>query len=118
MVDRTDAEFEELAARLVDPATTLPAPKNVSSGPVAAAAGRKFLIAEYGSKEELDVALRTSGRPRLGQVPKGASPAVRGRVPAADRAAFDQLIAATGKNESELVREAVHLLFEQYKIAS
>ncbi|MFJ8896655.1 hypothetical protein ACIRCZ_18880 [Leifsonia sp. NPDC102414] len=114
----TDAEYEALAARLTDPDTELPAPHNVLGGRVAEAAGRKFMLSEYGSQEALDAALRTAGRPRLESTPKGASPTVRGRIAEADRAAFDQLIEQTGKKESELVREAVHLLLEQHELAS
>lgn len=118
MAEKTDAEFEALAARLTDPAVALPAPANVLSGAAAEAAGRDFLLSEYGSQESLDDALRSAGRPRLGERPKGASPTVRGRIAEADRAAFDRLIEQTGKKESELVREAVHLLLEQHKLAS
>jgi hypothetical protein len=118
MAEKTDAEFEALAARLTDPAFELPAPANVSTGASAAAAGREFLLSEYGSREELDSALHPAGRPRLGEKPRGASPTVRGRIAEADRAAFDQLMQQTGKKESELVREAVHLLLEQRKLAS
>lgn len=118
MTEKTDAEFEALAARLTDPTMALPAPANVSKGEDAAAKGRAFLVAEYGSPEALDAALRTAGRPRLGEKPKGASPTVRGRIAAADRVAFDQLMLQTGKRESELVREAVQLLLKQHQLAS
>lgn len=118
MAEMTDAEYEALAARLTAPEGELPAPQNVRTGDGAAAAGRDFMLREYGSPEALDAALRTAGRPRLGTKPKGASPTVRGRIAEADRAAFDELIRETGKKESELVREAVHLLLEQHKLAS
>jgi len=117
MAEEHDAEFEALAARLIDPATELPVPTHVTSGDAAAVSGRGFLLSEYGSREALDAALRPAGRPRLGATPKGASPTVRGRIAEADRAAFDQLIRQSGKKESELVREAVHLLLEQHKLA-
>ncbi|MFB2599082.1 hypothetical protein ACEXQE_14920 [Herbiconiux sp. P17] len=117
MTEKTDADFEALATRVTDPATDLPNVTNVSTGERAAAQGRAFLLSEYGSEEALDAALRKAGRPRLGASPKGASPSVRGRIAAADRAAFDELIRKTGKKESELVREAVHLLLEQHKLA-
>lgn len=118
MTDKTDADFDALATRLTDPATKAPRVANVSTGEEAAAQGRAFLVSEYGSEEALDEALRKAGRPRLGERPRGASPSVRGRIAAADRAAFDELIRTTGKKESELVREAVHLLLEQHKLAS
>ena len=117
MTDATDADFEALAARLTDPATELPAPVDVTTGVQAAAAGRAFLEAEYGSAEALDAELRRAGRPRLGENPKGASPTVRGRIPQSERAAFDSLMRQTGKRESELVREAVHLLLERHHLA-
>jgi hypothetical protein len=113
----TDAEYEALAARLTDPDYEPPPATNVLTGDAAAAAGRELMLSEYGSQEALDAALRSAGRPRLGSTPKGASPTVRGRIAEADRAAFDQLIEQTGKKESELVREAVHLLLERHKLA-
>lgn len=118
MAEMTDKDYEELAARLTDPSVELPKPQNVLTGDAAAAHGREFMLREYGSQEALDAALRSAGRPRLGTTPKGASPTVRGRIAEADRAAFDLLIQQTGKKESELVREAVHLLLEQHKLAS
>lgn len=118
MAEMDDAAFDRLAARLTDPATPMPELTNVLTGEAAAAAGRAFLVSEYGSEEALDAVLRAAGRPRLGEQPKGPSPVVRGRIPVADRAAFDELIRETGKKESELVREAVHLLLEQHRKAS
>ena len=118
MAEMTDADYEALAARLTHPDSELPKPENVLTGDAAAAAGRDFMLREYGSQEALDAELRSAGRPRLGAKPRGASPTVRGRIAEADRAAFDQLIKQTGKKESELVREAVHLLLEQHKLAS
>ena len=118
MAETNDAEYAALAARLTDPEVELPKPQNVLTGEDAALAGREFMLREYGSPEALDAALRTAGRPRLGTKPKGASPTVRGRIAEAERAAFDELIRQTGKRESELVREAVHLLLEQHKLAS
>lgn len=118
MVDKTDADYEALAARLTDPETPLTAPRNVSTGADAEAAGRAFLVNEYGSEQALDAVLREAGRPRLGQKARGASPTVRGRIPEADRAAFDRLMKQTGKRESELVREAVHRLLVEHDLAS
>ena len=50
--------------------------------------------------------------------PKGASPTVRGRLAEADFVAFRRLEQATGKKQSELVREAVQLLLAEHKISS
>lgn len=112
MVEK-NAQFEALAARLTDPATALPAATDVATGAEAAARGRALMLKEYGSEEALGAVLRQAGRPRLGEKPRGASPTVRGRIPVADHERFERLMAETGKRESELVREAVHLLLEQ-----
>lgn len=118
MAEKTDPDYDALAARLTDPAHELPTPTGVLVGDAASAAGRKLLIQQYGSAEALSTELRSAGRPRLGEKPRGASPSVRGRIPAADRERFDDLIRVTGKKESELVREAVHLLLERHDRAS
>lgn len=113
MTEKTEKDYEALAARLTDPAIPVERPANVLTGAAAAAAGRELLLAEYGSAEALDGVLRSAGRPRLGESAKGPSPTVRGRIPVADRAAFDRLIELSGKKESELVREAIHRLLVQ-----
>ena len=112
-----DVNYDALAARLTDPRNPLPTPTNVASGATAAEQGRAFLVREYGSEEALSHALRR-GRPRVGYSATGESPTVRGRISDADFAAFKQLEAQTGKKQSELVREAVHLLLTQHKLAS
>jgi hypothetical protein len=111
-----DTNYDELAARLTDPATPLPAPSKVLTGDAAAAEGRAFLLREYGSEEALQRALRP-GRPRVG-APSGESPTVRGRISDEDFAAFKLLEERTGKKQSELVREAVHLLLVEHKIGA
>lgn len=111
-----DTDYNELAARLTDPATPLPQPGAVLTGAAAAAEGRAFLLREYGSEEALQRALRP-GRPRVGS-PGGESPTVRGRISDADFAAFKQLEKQTGKKQSELVREAVQLLLSEHKIGA
>ncbi len=116
MAKKDDVDYDELADRLTDPATTLPAPVAVFTGTAAAAEGHAFLLREYGSEEALQRALRP-GRPRVGAA-SGESPTVRGRISDADFAAFKQLEQRTGKKQSELVREAVHLLLEQHKIGA
>ena len=104
-----DNDYNKIAARLTDPRTQLPEPQNVLTGADAAAAGRAFLLREYGSEEAIARAVRP-GRPRLGTPPRGESPTVRGRISDEDFAAFKQLSERTGKNQSELVRESVHRL--------
>jgi hypothetical protein len=108
-----DMDYDELAARLTDPATPLPRPTEVATGDEAAARGRAFLLREYGSEEAIALAMRP-GRPRLGTSPRGYSPTVRGRISDADYEAFKQLEERTGKGQSELVREAVHLLLAEH----
>jgi hypothetical protein len=111
-----DTNYDELAARLTDPATPLPAPRAVLTGDAAAADGRAFLLREYGSEEALQRALRP-GRRRVG-APSGESPTVRARISDEDFAAFKLLEERTGKKQSELVREAVHLLLAEHKIGA
>lgn len=111
-----DTDYNELAARLTDPATPLPTPEAVLTGEEAAAEGRAFLLREYGSEEALQGALRP-GRPRVGS-PRGESPTVRGRISDADFVAFKRLEERTGKKQSELVREAVQLLLAEHKIGA
>lgn len=116
MADMTDQDYDELAARLTDPNTPLPPPREVQAGTAAEAAGREFLVREYGSIDSVNEVLR--GRPRVGDTKRGASPTVRGRISDADYAAFKQLEDATGRTQSELVREAVHNLLTEHKLVS
>lgn len=111
-----DTNYDELAARLTDPATPLAEPSAVLTGDAAAAAGRAFLLDEYGSEEALQRALRP-GRRRVG-APSGESPTVRARISDEDFAAFKLLEKRTGKKQSELVREAVQLLLAEHKIGA
>lgn len=107
-----DTNYDALAARLTDPATELPAPARVVTGAAAAAEGRAFLLGEYGSEEALERAMKP-GRPKVGEN-RGPSPSVRGRLSEVDYARLVLLIEKTGKSQSELVREAVHLLLEKH----
>jgi hypothetical protein len=118
MADSTDVDFDSLAAKLTDPTTPMPKPTDVATGAGAAARGRALMVRQYGSEAALDAVLRRAGRTRLGEQPKGASPTVRGRLPEADFAAFKRLEEHTGKNQSELVREAVQLLLAEHKIGA
>lgn len=112
----SDPDYDELVARLTDPDVPLPEPRHVLTGGDAAAAGREFLISQYGGEEALERAVRR-GRPRDG-TPGGTSPTVRGRISNSDFAAFKRLEHATGKNQSELVREAVRLLLAENRIGA
>ena len=113
-----DQDFAELADRLTDPSTPMPKGSRVVSGAEAATHGRALMLREYGSEAALDAVLRKVGRTRLGEQPKGASPTVRGRLPEADFAAFKRLEERTGKNQSELVREAIQLLLAEHQLSA
>jgi len=113
----TEDDLDHLAAladRLTDPTRPLKL-SEVATGAEAAAHGRALMLREYGTEEALDRVLRRAGRKRVGEQPLGASPTVRGRIPEADFAAFKQLEKRTGKNQSELVREAVQLLLAEHR---
>ncbi|MGG7464311.1 hypothetical protein [Plantibacter sp. YIM 135347] len=112
-----DADFEALAARLTDPASPAKRSGEVLTGAAAAAAGRAMLLRDFGSDEALATAMRR-GRPRVGDRSRGKSPTVRGRISDEDFAAFKQLEMKTGKKQSELIREAVHLLLARHRIES
>ena len=109
MNKQTDNQYADLAERLTDAALELPVPSGIRDGDAAALAGREFLLGEYGNEAALSEAIRR-GRPRVGADSPRVSVTVRGRITDADAAAFAQLEAKTGKNQSQLVREAVHLL--------
>jgi hypothetical protein len=87
------------------------------TGDRAAAAGREFLVAEFGSIEAVEAEIRR-GRRKIGDGRRGASPVVRARISDTDFAAFRHLEEITGRSQADLVREGVHLLLEQYKTAS
>lgn len=114
----TEEELDQLAAlaqRLSDPTSPPANLSEIATGAEAAAHGRALMLREYGTDEALGRVLRRAGRKRVGEQPLGASPTVRGRIPEADFAAFKQLEVRTGKNQSELVREAVQLLLAEHR---
>ncbi|MGB3910127.1 MAG: ribbon-helix-helix domain-containing protein [Pseudolysinimonas sp.] len=114
----TDEEINQLAAladRLTDPITPPPELSDIAKGPEAAAHGRALMLREYGTEEALENVLRRAGRKRVGEQALGASPTVRGRISEADYAAFKRLEERTGKNQSELLREAVQLLLAEHR---
>lgn len=118
MTEATDKQFEELADRLTDPGRPLPAPAEVAGGAAAASAGRAMMLQEYGSGQALDAALRRPGRTRIGVTAKGASPMVRGRLAEVEFVAFKKLEEASGRTQSDLVREAIHKLLVEHKLVS
>ncbi len=115
-MDGDEIDYEALADRLTDPEVSTAARREMH-GEEAAAYGRAFLLREYGSEDALNAALRP-GRPKLGTRRPGPSPTVRARVSDEDFAAFTRLREETGRSEAELLREAVHLLLVQHRLAS
>ncbi|CAN5320800.1 hypothetical protein BH09ACT6_BH09ACT6_03080 [soil metagenome] len=112
----TERDYDQLSDRYTDPAVPVAPVGPVVTGAAAAAAGRAFLVSEYGSEEAVDQLIRR-GRPRVGHKRPGESPVVRARISDQDFAAFKQLEDATGKTQAELVREGVHLLLAQHRLA-
>lgn len=113
----SERDFEAASDRYADQETPVVPIGPATTGTSASAAGRDFLVKEYGSIEAVENEIRR-GRRKVGDPRRGESPVVRGRIPEADRAALDLLIAQTGKRESELVREAVHLLLERHHLVA
>lgn len=115
---RTEAGYDALAARLTDPNTPLPASTNVRTGDAAAVEGRAFLLPEYGSDAAIQAAIRGPGRPKVGDAHRGPSPVVRGAISEGDFTALEEHLAATGKKQSVIVREAVHAYLVDHKLVS
>ncbi|TWE10503.1 ribbon-helix-helix protein, CopG family [Rudaeicoccus suwonensis] len=115
----TEIDYDALAARLTDPDYPVSSAGQVKTGDAAAAEGRAFLLREYGSEEAIAAAMSVSrGRPRVGDAKRGPSATVRGRISDTDYAAFKKLEEATGRTQSDLVRDAVHQLLTQHKLVS
>lgn len=112
MSKKTD--YDALAERLTDPEVPLKASRSALTGDAASQVGREFLLGEYGSERAIEAAMRR-GRPKVGQS-RGESPAVRGRLSQDDYVAFKRLEKATGRTQSDLVREAVHNLLDDHKM--
>ena len=116
MNEKRKADYDALDERLAGPGQLRVG--EVRTGGDAAAAGRDFLLQEYGSDKAIADAVRT-GRPRVGEPKRGESPTVRARIADADYMAFKELETELGRKQSELVREAVHLLLQHHnKLAS
>lgn len=113
MPDKTEVDYDALAARLTDPEVPLAAPREVHVGEDAARFGREFLLREYGSEEALQEAMRNPGRPRVGAAQEGPSPVVRGAITSSDFAALTELMKSSGMKQSAIVREAVHEYLER-----
>ncbi|WP_426625711.1 hypothetical protein ACPPVW_06550 [Leifsonia sp. McL0607] len=113
----SERDFEAASDRYADQSMPVAPTGPALTGEAAAAAGREFLVAEYGSIEAVEREIRR-GRRKVGDTRRGESPVVRGRISDEDFAAFKRLEEATGRTQAELVREGVHLLIERHKIAS
>ena len=113
----SEPECEVRSDRNADPATPMTSGGRPLIGGEAAAAGRSFLVAEYGSEEAVDQLIRR-GRPRIGERRTGGSAIVRARISDRDFAAFKKLEYETGKSQADLVREGVQLLLAQDVLAS
>jgi len=113
-----EIDYDALATRLTDSKQVIRAVEAPLRDDDATAAGRDFLLREFGSEEAIMAELRP-GRPRIGKQPdRGPSPTVRGRISEQDFAAVKQLEEQTGKTQSELVREGIQLVIERYRTAS
>lgn len=113
-----EREYEARSDYYADPNTKITAVGPALTGEEAAAAGRDFLISEYGSIEAVEKEMRR-GRRKVGDTRQGESPVVRGRISEEDFVAFKQLEQVTGRTQAELVREGIHLLLERHhRIAS
>ncbi|WP_431031196.1 hypothetical protein [Plantibacter sp. RU18] len=112
-------DYDALSDRYADPATVIIPVGPARTGEAAAAAGREFAIAEYGSVEAMEREIRR-GRPRIGAEPERAATARTVRATLSDRdwEAFEQLRAQKGARQAELVREAVHRYLVEHRAAS
>lgn len=114
----SEHDYEAKSDRYADQSAPTQGAGPALTGVAAAAAGREFLVGEYGSEAAVQAEIRR-GRPRLGAPRRGASPSVRGRLTDGDYAAFKELENETGLTQSDLVREGVHLLLQAHqKVAS
>lgn len=111
MTEQKKTDYDALADRLTGDSPLEAAAVHVGAN--AAAAGREFLLREYGTEAAVNHALRR-GRPRVGDSAPGESATVRGRIGDVEYRAFMELVAELGKPQSQLIREAVHLLLERH----
>lgn len=113
----SERDFEAAAERYADQSEPVEPIREALTGDRAAAAGRELLVEGYGSLEMVEEEIRR-GRRRIGDTRRGASPVVRARISDQDFAAFKRLEELTGRSQADLVREGVHLLLEQHRLAS
>lgn len=119
MSTENEIDYDALAARLTDPDQPVHSAGQVETNDAAAFTGHAWLLREYGSDEAIAAAMSVSrGRSRVGAPKAGPSPTVRARISDDDYAAFKKLEEATGRGQSELVREAVHRMLVDHKLVS
>lgn len=111
-----EIDYDALSEKLLGE-TPVQAGQAPLRGDAAAAAGHTMLLGEYGSDQAIAQTVR-AGRPRIGDTKRGPSPVVRGRLADSDYVALAKVEKLTGKSESALVREAVHMLLQKYQVAS
>ena len=109
--------YQELPATMSDLATPASPGGQIGAGEEAEAVGRSFTLAGHGNEDALAEAMQV-GRPRVGAEKGGKSPVVRGAIPVSEFEQFEHLRSKTGRAQSELVREAIHLLLAKYKQTS
>ncbi len=104
-----DIDYDALSDRYADPNVPVTPSTPALTGEAAAAAGRAFAIAEYGSVEAMEAEIRR-GRLRIGREPELSATArtVRATLSDQDWAAFEQLRLQTGARQATLVRTAIH----------
>lgn len=112
-------DYDALSDRYADPTATFAPTGKPLTGEEAAAAGREFAIAEYGSVDTMEHEMRR-GRPRIGAEPARTTTVRTVRATLSDRdwEAFEQLRTKTGVRQAELVREAVHRYLLENREAS
>lgn len=113
----SERDFDAASERYVDESEPIAPMGEALTGDMAAATGRELLVEGYGSLEAVEAEIRR-GRRRIGDTRSGASPVVRARISDQDFAAFKRLEQMTGRSQADLVREGVHLLLEQHRLAS
>lgn len=110
MIESNDTRAE----RISESDSPVAAPLDVRAGDAASAAGRAFLLREFGDEQNIREAMRKPGRPPRSAAASGTSPTVRGRVPQTDYEKLSAIRATTGKTESELVREGIAMVIGRY----
>lgn len=97
--------YDELAERATQGDLAVK-PGTVRRGPEAAAEARRLLMAATGATSTEDLTRVVLGRPSLGTT-VGASPVVRARVPQALKDRVTAIAESEGRNESDVVRDAL-----------